>query len=127
MLLFLMRPTLETLVFPADFHAEINPQKYLRILLLMPLVRRSFCPEVLCGLSWDYIRRYVSCGLTWDYIRRYVSCGFYNPQENITHEGVSWEPESLANSAGTGFSVEAFPKSAGQSRIYSSGYQKMIC
>jgi len=32
----------ETVVFPADLHAENYPQKYLRILLRMPLVKRSF-------------------------------------------------------------------------------------
>lgn len=57
----------------------------------------------------------VSCRLLWEYIRSYVSCGFYNPRETITHEGISWEPVSLENSASNGFSMEIFTKSAGNS------------
>ena len=39
---FVDHPLLETLFFPADFHGQINPQEYLRILLRLPIVRRSF-------------------------------------------------------------------------------------
>jgi hypothetical protein len=38
-----------------------------------------------------------------------ISCGFKIPQETITYEGLSWEPESAGNSAGNvsyGFFVQ---------------------
>jgi len=48
-------------------------------------------------------------------IRRKFSCGFQNPKETITHEGYTWEPKSLAKSAGNRFPAEISPKSAGNS------------
>jgi len=51
-------------------------------------------------------------------------CGFKNPQETITHEGITWECKSLAKSAGNlfpaDFSLDSAEKSAGKSRISSS-------
>jgi len=48
-------------------------------------------------------------------IPRWFSCGSWNPQETVTHKGISWEPESLENSAGNGFPAEIYLKSAGNS------------
>ncbi|KAK2403318.1 hypothetical protein QL285_052771 [Trifolium repens] len=46
--------------------------------------------------------------------RRKVSCGFQKPQETITYEGFSWEPESAGNSAGNVFPADFLPISAGK-------------
>lgn len=92
-----IRILLLLVIFPAEIPAYMFQKTGLR-------AEKSLkrCPEV-------------SCRLLWEYIRSYVSCGFYNPRENIIHEGISQEPESLANSASNAFFMEIFTKSVGSS------------
>jgi hypothetical protein len=64
--------------------------------------------------------------------RRKVSCGFQKPQETITYEGFSWEPESAGNFAGNVFPADFLPISAGNMQISSSvcmriPFDKFVC
>ena len=91
--------------FVAEFHAECSQEI---------LTGRGISPT----LTKHFLRILLA------FPEEKISCAFKNPQETVTHEGITWEYKSLAKSAGNmfpaDFSLDSAEKSAGKSRISSS-------
>jgi hypothetical protein len=90
-------------LFPAEFSADLAAKKRFLGNFLRTLLRNYLqivCRKVFCGFGLIFGRKF----------RRKISCGFKIPQETITYEGFSWEPES----AGNVFPADFLFKSAGK-------------